>query len=654
MNIFRAFLNFEFRRFFKRWLTLTAALLILVLSLAVIQVGVGDYKDQLDRMAQFRETEAFKVTQYTNYTQYGGYGYRTLFLPSPVSILFMDSGVIPDMVSFVDSGERLRIYQPLKGANIFKTRKYGFADFSGILLFLGSMLAAFLGFDALGGVEFLKTITSLTSYRKTYVYLVAVRLFMLVLLFTGVTSCGLALIAFNGIIIPLGLPFLYFVLSMLLLMAFFFSLGAFFGSFKSRLSGGFLLAVCWFVLVLLTPPLVNYYVAYRSKLITPVHQMELEKLKLVMGFEKRAIEKNITYKYGEKLTTPVQNVVLHYYNNEFENIQTLEQNLREQMEEYSNLQYSISVIFPTTNYISSVSEISSRGFVNLFRYYCYTQDSKKAFFKFYMEKLYFSGEPDPKRVEPFIKGGGNIFYAVTTLPGYFIYGILLSLLYTTLLLLRAFNGFTRRLLVTGKSTVIPVKGTFTVMDSGDGRFRDILFSLMAAGRGKVSAGSEHIPDDSYGSFIYVCHPRHLPGEARANNLAVFVVQLMDNCSENKARKRLTGEIRKFANKPVAALDKEVVGKIILEIMAGDSRRLYIVDDAAGHMPIGYAVHLKDRMVDLAGKGATVAYFTQNPVFTAGPSKGDPLIFDTVQWCSLLDRYREVYDIQPRQNPENGE
>lgn len=653
MDIFRSFLGFEFRRFFKRRLTLSAAILILVLSAAVTQVAVNDYKDKLDSLEQFRETERFKVTQYTNYTQYGGYGYRTLFIPNPLSILFMDSGIIPEMTSFVDSGERLRIYMALKGSNIFRTRRSGFADLSGILLFLGSLLSAFMGFNAFANVEFLKMLTSLTSSRETFIYLMAVRFFLLALLFLGVLACGVLVIGLNGIILPIGPHFAIYAGSMLLMTMFFFTLGAVCGGFKSRKSGGFMLVTVWFLLVLVAPSMVNYYVAYRSKLIKPLHRMEMEKLKLVMDFEKRAIEQKVTFQYGEKLTDPVKIMVLSYFNNEFKKIQEIEKGMLNQMRQYILLQHRISSLFPTIFYISTISELSSRGFGNILDYYRFVQESKRDFFKFYMDRMYFSIPPMKNEVKAFIKDDDNIFFSVPMLPEHFIPALLLNILFALLLFLRTYANYRQRIFTPGSLSLTLENGTFTVLDSGENKFRDTLFSLLSDHSNETGKIKPTFSDFS-GSFVYICHPREFPDDVRAGDMAQFLVQLMEKTGESKARQRLSSNIREIAGKPVAKLYKEDKGKIILEIMGVEPTGLYIVDDAAGSMSIGFAVQLKDRMEELAEDGSTVVYFTSNPVFTAGPTTDSPVVFDTRQWCMLVDRYRELYDIQPKKTASDSQ
>ena len=153
-----------------------------------------------------------------------------------------------------------------------------------------------------------------------------------------------------------------------------------------------------------------------------------------MGFEKRAIKDKISFKYDEKLTENVKKRVLNYYNNEFKQIHSLEEDMRRQMKACVRQHQLISALFPTTLYLSGTSGIGGMGYESLIDNYRYVQESKKGFFKYYMDKLYFSGEGENvTKVEPYIKGDGNIYRAGSVLPAFFLPGALLNLLVLILL-----------------------------------------------------------------------------------------------------------------------------------------------------------------------------------------------------------------------------
>ncbi|MCU0288920.1 MAG: hypothetical protein MUF15_21310 [Acidobacteria bacterium] len=79
-----------------------------------VQTGIGIYKSIIENKEKFQDIEQLKVKQYISYSQYGSYGFRVLFIPSPLSIFFVNSSVISELTANVDSGERLNIYNSFK------------------------------------------------------------------------------------------------------------------------------------------------------------------------------------------------------------------------------------------------------------------------------------------------------------------------------------------------------------------------------------------------------------------------------------------------------------------------------------------------------------------------------------------------------------
>ncbi|MCP5052030.1 MAG: hypothetical protein GY940_32980 [bacterium] len=331
-KIFKAFFKFEAKRLPKKRAFILAASLLITAALFFVQVGVGKYKRMIEQKDMFQESERIKVGMYQNYTQYGTYGYRMLFIPSPFSVFFMNSTAIPDITAFVDSGERLKIYQPLKGDNIFKTRKFGFMDFSGIILFFGSLLTLFYCWDGFGSVEYMKTLSGIANHNHVFLAQAMSRALMVCGFFTVLTASAFLLVRVNGLALEMGEHLFCFVLLVLLQALFFAGLGTAAGNFKSRVNGIFFMLTCWFFLVFVTPAALNYWVEWKADNITSLFKLEMEKFKLVMDFEKRAIEMAGKFDYGKSISDLDKTLVLSYRNNEYKEIHKLEQQMRLQIE----------------------------------------------------------------------------------------------------------------------------------------------------------------------------------------------------------------------------------------------------------------------------------------------------------------------------------
>jgi hypothetical protein len=178
--------------------------LFLFLSLYFVQDGIDDYKRVIQNKENFQQVERINIEKFVNYLQYGTYGFRLLFIPSPLNILFANSGVISELTAFVDSGVRLRIYNSFIGKNLYAERSGGFKDFFGFILLLGSLLSLFAGYDSLNHREYLKFMSSMLSYKKVYFSIFWVRVILFNLFFLFTVGCALLLIRVNGISLSTG------------------------------------------------------------------------------------------------------------------------------------------------------------------------------------------------------------------------------------------------------------------------------------------------------------------------------------------------------------------------------------------------------------------------------------------------------------------
>ncbi|MCP5049058.1 MAG: hypothetical protein GY940_17945, partial [bacterium] len=228
-------------------------------------------------------------------------------------------------------------------------------------------------------------------------------------------------------------------------LGFFLALGTYLGTFKSKATGWSLLITSWFALVFLAPAAVNFYIAQKSKNITPLSRHEMDKLTVVMDFEKGAIKEGGKFSLKKTVTDADKKLVLGYFNNEFKKIHSKEDELRAEMASNISSYHWLSMWFPSTFYLSVVEEAGSRGYLNLLVYYAETQVLKKEFFKYYMDKVYFSEASDSSGVENFIKGDENIVRAEMRKPETYGWGHVLLLIYTVFICFLGYRGFLKML-----------------------------------------------------------------------------------------------------------------------------------------------------------------------------------------------------------------
>ncbi|NIM15534.1 MAG: hypothetical protein GTO45_26440 [Candidatus Aminicenantes bacterium] len=103
---------------------------------------------------------------------------------------------------------------------------------------------------------------------------------------------------------------------------------------------------------------------------------------------------------------------------------------------------TLATIFPTTFYISTNKELSSKGFQNFINFYRYSYDMKQDFIKFYIYHKFYLALPK-SGVEPFIKGNEDLFYGRSQLPNSFLLGLVLSILEIVILLFVLYRMHTK-------------------------------------------------------------------------------------------------------------------------------------------------------------------------------------------------------------------
>lgn len=415
-------------------------LLFLILCLYFVQMGIHNYKSIIESREEFQDIERMKVQQYINYAQYGAYGFRILFVPGPLCVYFVNSSVISELTANVDSGERLNIYNSFKGRTLFAEKAGGFKDFSGIMLLLGSLLLLYFGYESMIHKDYLRFVAGFTDLKKLFLSIVLSRVLIFSFFFLIIGGLSLLLLKLNDITLSGNQwPHWFTYMGVLVLLSvFFFALGTIAGTFKSRFTGFVALILMWFVFVFMVPWVINAITARKADNIASTYQLELEKLKILMGFEKEAEEKEgpVTDSNTGKERAFLESA----WNNELKAIRALEKKLADEMQENIYRFQKLSCFFPSTFYLSTGNEIGSKGYENFIRFFERILTLKWKFIRFYIDKKYYS---DHKKVESFIKGSENLFYSQTVLPRWFLRGVLIALVYILVLFALSYVRFKR-------------------------------------------------------------------------------------------------------------------------------------------------------------------------------------------------------------------
>ncbi|MCP4155593.1 MAG: ABC transporter permease subunit [bacterium] len=665
MSVFRSFLLLESGRYFSKR-NLLVFLLFWGLSLSFLQQGVNEYKNIISGKTAFSDVEKANAGKFINYSQYGLYGFRLLFVPSPLIVFFPNSGVVPELTAFVDSGVRLQVYYSVMGKNLYAEKSSSFMDFSGFVFLFGSLFAVFLGFNRFFYIEYIRHLCGILSCKRLFFFLVAERLMIITLLFVFLAGSALGVLTLNGILLrgsDFSILVVYGLLALLLLW-FFFIIGTTAGSIKSKTNGIIVLAGLWFGFVFLVPGTISKITAKIADNITSTYKLEQEKLKILTDFEKKALhdtrrydtvaeKKNSDKRYGES-----------YWNNDFLKLQAIEKRMESESRRSFTLYRRLSLLTPTTFYMAAVNEIDSRGYANVIDFYAYVQRLKKDFTRFYFQKRFYS---DYTGVESFVKNEENIFYARSRVPENLPTGLTVMLLYIVSLTVFGFYRFKRKLFfrpgingnddIKGLDVELKKGETYVLVTNGNllkhrlynffhGEKKEpgdivsmdnVSLNSMKNIKGKAGASvaanagangdanSEDIKKTEGLRFHYICHPGKIPGDMKCGHFISLVRKSLRISKKEMAALFLRLETARIEDKYFKQLSDAERGLLLLATAQLSKSDIYMLHNFSTGIPKLNPL-IAGELLSIKEQGATVLYLTDDVLLATkiGDSAGSLL------------------------------
>ncbi len=637
MKTFNSFLVLESRRFFTKR---NAAVFILFLALCLyfVQDGVSEYKNIVENKEEFQEIEKESIKKFVNYSQYGIYGFRLMFIPSPLTALFANSGVSPELTAFVDSGVRLRVYHSILGKNLYAVKLSGFMDFSGVLLLFGSLFALFLGYNSFQHIEYIKYLSSLLNYKKIYFLIAGARIILIFVLLLFIFSCALGLMKLNDIALS-NTEFshlLVYILITLSMLWFFLFIGIAAGSVKSKTTGITAIAALWFGFVFLIPGTISRIIAKKADNITSAYNLEQEKLKILTDFERKAFEKTQRYKSIDEKKNSDRLSGKSYWVNEFKRIQSIEKRMEDEIRENSDMFQNLSLVSPTSFYIAAANEINSRGYENVIDFYAYVQKLKEQFVRYYIDKKFYS---DYSTVESFVKNDENIFRAKSRLPVNLGTGMAITLLFITGLFVLSFFRFKRFLFVQPGKMAEDINGldvelkegeTYVLLTSGSVINNQLynFFSGEAKGfKGLVRLNDVNLTPGENKSkrndFIYFCHPGKVPCDIKVGDFIAFIKKLLKASNKAVSEIYIRLGVERIEDKCFLEISGEETGRILLAAAQLKKSKIYMFRDFARGIPADLMTRFTEELQKLKEQGAAILYLTDDVLLASkiGDSAG---------------------------------
>jgi hypothetical protein len=354
-------------------------------------------------------------------------GYHIFLAPPPFSALFYNSTTITELQAWINSTVVLTFLRFEEGENIFKRPTGGSLDLSWFFLNIGGGLILLWSFFTFRGTDYIRFLLDSKGGKTVFFSIILARI--LLVLASLLIIMGVLILQFlvNGFSIDFY-DFILFFSILALVLILLISISSSFGFFKNWLKGAlFTAGVCVFLFFIL-PEALNILIEIKSTNIKSRYQHELEKLKVVVKFEREAYERSNRYKNRpeEERRQEEKKEAESYWLNEFLTLVKFERVLMKELAENTHFYQFWCIFNPVTFYREVNNEISGKGFNAYLLFFDYCLANQKEFVRFYIDKKY---GPNYTVIEPFIKNGENIYHSKSCLPKIFIPGIFLLLFY---------------------------------------------------------------------------------------------------------------------------------------------------------------------------------------------------------------------------------
>ncbi|MCU0286490.1 MAG: hypothetical protein MUF15_08820 [Acidobacteria bacterium] len=637
MKIFKQSLKIHFRPLLKT-IPLVFVLAFFVLAMYFIQVGSNRYQEALVNKEKFKQIEQSIVKKHMNYTAYGTQGFRILFMPSPVSIFFHDSGASSDLSATLDVEERLHISGSYTGRQMYRDLHHIYGDFGGLFTLFGTLMVLAYGFLSFRHIEYLESLGTMASLKGIYLYFVTARFLLLALYFTLVTAAGIGLGLLNKVPFT-GSDYFHITgyLGLWLLAAFvLFNAGVLITAIKSNFLGVTIIASLWIFLFYVSPLIVTQVANTSAAKMKPLYQQENEKWGAIMHFENRAVEEVGKFKPEIAKIEQGQQLIESYMANEYKEVQKVEQDLAKQMQESKAHYEGYGLISPTTILLSTANEMSSRGTGNLLKFYQYTQDTKDRFCQFYKyKKFYAPGEE--KGVESFIKNEENIFYGKTGFPANIAWAIIELVALALILQILAYYAH-RNVLSQVKGKTAPKWNPETVLNpaTNENESRAKVYQIQE--EGYITSINNYFSGSP--DLLYLCRADHLPGNIDSGDYLDLVSALLKVSPEPTLILPYRGKRIDSMNN----LSKVQLLMTVTQIAEQAGKKYYLLDDLTRAMPIEAAVIIKKRMEELNKRGSWVAMFMSSPFLNISEYENRYGIQEVPRWFDQVQVIKGILNI----------
>lgn len=649
MHIFNSFFVLEWKKFFnKRNIVLT--ILFALVSLVFIQTHTQHYKSVLRSSDEVVKLEKDKVKEFKDYTKYATVGITLNLVPPPTSIFFYNSGLFIELASRFDGAHTLDIYVSMKGKNSFSERSAVNGDYSSWLLWVGTLVVLFYGFDTFKKIKYYRLVTSFTSQQKAFWFTLLARYLVLTLLFFALTSCAVILVLLNGISFKTAdyLIITIFSLIWLFVSLIFFLIGALIGMIHKK--PGWIAIIIWIIAIYLSPLMDNKISIETASPMPSNASLDGKKWYTLNQFETRAKKKNGTYSPNRKKDPEIINTAKSYFNKEYPEIQNIEYQLAQAVQKNSSILQGLWALLPSTFFYSTTHEMSGKGFQSINAFYNYTRTYKDRYMLFFFHKKFFT---DESNVQSFVKNKENLFYSSSRLPNHFLLGLGISLSYVLVLLFFLYSRFNSILSgnmnrASSVSRTIDIaihKGEFRIFEEKGTPLTDILFYRLSGKQKKLEKCHTakkiqfiNLNTNSTGKidFLFLCSPADLPMEIYTRDFLIFFCTLAKLTANNMQQIMGSASLSEKKPRRLDELSFEERAQILLTLTALKNCELYLFHETATGARYEFTSYFRHFIANLATMDKTVLYLTSDSTVRHKSSQDENYVYENRLWTTQID------------------
>ncbi len=281
-----------------------------------------------------------------------------------------------------------------------------------------------------------------------------------------------------------------------------------------------------------------------------------------------------------------RDVINGYTKDYFPRIKGCELQLKSEIQDAVSLTNKLSILTPTTFYLYTRNEASSKGYSSFMEFYRYVVEMWQKFVIFWIDQVFFKGKVLVNFLE--IKGNNNIFRSRGHLPGFFIFGLLYNLVLCIILVLAfiyrhkkwmhpeaqnasAFNDLVLDFPQGQKHHILVYKKDFIdqFLNLFQGKNRGLKWKVIAAGIDIANQGKQ--------DFFLVPNIKDIPGEIKVINLFSLYKRLFNPTEEMNEWVRAEIGKEKLEKKfsKLDDLNKAVVLLLLAQMV---NTKIYILND----------------------------------------------------------------------------